>query len=75
MDMVDEVRRQLQDDDIREGRKDPDFKACIRISTTASLREMVGPGILVIFTPLVFGFFFGEKAVAGLLPGALVSSV
>lgn len=53
MDMVDEVRRQLQDDDIREGRKDPDFKACIRISTTASLREMVGPGILVL---IIFNF-------------------
>lgn len=33
MDMVNEVRRQLQDDDIRNGNKDPDFKACIRIST------------------------------------------
>ena len=48
MDMVNEVRRQLQDVDIREGRKDPDYKACIRISTTASLREMIGPGCLVI---------------------------
>jgi len=48
MDMVNEVRRQLQDVDIREGRKDPDYRACIRISTTASLREMIGPGCLVI---------------------------
>ena len=45
--MVNEVRRQLQDVDIREGRKDPDYRACIRISTTASLREMIGPGCLV----------------------------
>jgi inorganic pyrophosphatase len=36
---------------------------------------MIAPGALVIFTPLVCGFFFGPKAVAGLLPGALVSGV
>ena len=29
----------------------------------------------VIFTPLVVGFLFGPKAIAGLLPGALVSGV
>jgi H+-translocating diphosphatase len=75
MDMVNEVRRQLKDDDIRNGNKDPDFRACIRISTSASLREMVGPGILVIGTPLFFGFVFGPKSIAGLLPGVLVSSV
>lgn len=48
MDMVQEVRRQLRDEDIRNEIKDPDYKACIRISTTASLREMMGPGLLVI---------------------------
>jgi len=36
---------------------------------------MVAPGALVIFTPIIIGFFFGPKAVAGLLPGALVSGV
>jgi len=36
---------------------------------------MIAPGMLVILTPLVVGFFFGPKAVAGLLPGALVSGV
>jgi len=36
---------------------------------------MVAPGILVIGSPLLFGFVLGPKAVAGLLPGALVSSV
>lgn len=75
MDMVQEVRRQLKDDDIRNGTKDPDYKACIRISTTASLREMVGPGLLVLGTPLIFGFLFGTRAVAGMLPGSLVSAV
>lgn len=71
-----EVRRQLQTiPGIKEGTTDPDYKACVRISTQASLKEMVAPGMLVIFTPLVIGFLFGPKAIAGLLPGALVSGV
>jgi len=36
---------------------------------------MVAPGALVILSPLVVGVLFGPKAVAGLLPGALVSGV
>jgi len=36
---------------------------------------MIAPGALVLFTPLFVGFLFGPKAVAGLLPGALVSGV
>jgi len=47
MDMVNEVRRQFKDENVRNGTTPPDYKACIRISTSASLREMVGPGILV----------------------------
>jgi len=36
---------------------------------------MIAPGLLVIVTPLLFGFIFGVKAVAGLLPGAIFSAV
>merc|ERR1712072_184409 len=43
----------------------PDYHRCIQISTDASLREMIKPGLLVIASPLG----------AGLLSGALVSSV
>merc|ERR1719251_885465 len=53
----------------------PDYAACIRISTEASLKEMVPPGMLVMITPLFVGFVFGCKALAGLLIGALVSGV
>merc|ERR1712166_653035 len=37
--------------------------------------KMIAPGVLVIFTPIFTGIFFGWAAVAGLLAGALVSSV
>merc|ERR1719502_912529 len=53
----------------------PDYQRCIRISTEASLKEMLAPGALVILSPLVAGFGFGKNATAGLLTGALVSSV
>lgn len=45
------------------------------MSTTASLKEMILPGILVIFTPIMFGVFFHPVLVAGLLPGTLISGV
>merc|ERR1712238_72219 len=53
----------------------PDYEKCIRISTDASLREMLAPGALVILSPLVAGLGFGKNCCAGLLSGALVSSV
>ena len=53
----------------------PDYDACIKISTEASLREMVPPGAMVIFTPLLTGILFGVTAVSGLLVGALVAAV
>lgn len=55
--MVEEVRRQIrQNPGILEGTHEPDYKACIRISTRASLIEMIAPGALVIFQ-LILGYF------------------
>merc|ERR1712137_1270480 len=53
----------------------PDYQRCIRISTEASLKEMLAPGALVILSPLVAGIGFGKNCCAGLLSGAWVSSV
>jgi len=72
-DMVKECLRQFPGI-INEGKK-PDYHGCIKISTDASIREMLAPGALVIFSPLVAGLGFGKNACAGLLSGALVSSV
>jgi H(+)-translocating pyrophosphatase len=72
-DMVKECQEQFPG--IMDGTKEPDYEKCIRISTVASLREMIRPGLLVILSPLVAGLGFGKNACAGLLSGALVSSV
>eukprot|EP01012_Entosiphon_sulcatum_P056451 TRINITY_DN80119_c0_g1_i1.p2 TRINITY_DN80119_c0_g1~~TRINITY_DN80119_c0_g1_i1.p2 ORF type:complete len:780 (-),score=130.08 TRINITY_DN80119_c0_g1_i1:12-2351(-) len=60
---------------ILEYKVEPDYRRCIKIATDASLKEMIAPGLLVILSPIVFGVFFGKEALAGLLPGALVSGV
>jgi Na+/H+-translocating membrane pyrophosphatase len=52
-----------------------DPNECIKISTQASLKEMITPGLMVIFTPLIIGSLFGPKAIAGYLSGVIVSGV
>merc|ERR1711972_993693 len=81
--MVQEVARQFTQITDSAGRKildtdseaKPDYDKCVAIATNASLGEMIAPGALVIFSPLVAGTFFGIQAVFGLLTGSLVSSV
>ena len=53
----------------------PDYDTCIRISTDASLREMIAPGALVMLSPIVCGVLFGTRCVTGLLAGAIASGV
>lgn len=36
---------------------------------------MIPPGILVILSPITFGFLFGPRAVSGLLAGAISSGI
>lgn len=46
--MIDEVRRQIRvNPGILDGSVRPDYRACISVSTKASLNEMVAPGLLV----------------------------
>ena len=79
MEMVKEVKRQF--DTIpgllegTPGHAPPDHARCIKISTDASLREMVPPAILVMTAPLATGMFFGVEAVVGLLAGGMASGV
>lgn len=57
------------------GHEPAEYAKCIEISTNAALKEMTPPAILIMFTPLLTGIFFGASAVAGLLAGAISSSV
>ncbi|KMZ64013.1 Inorganic diphosphatase [Zostera marina] len=74
--MVEEVRRQfIEIPGLMEGTGKPDYDSCVKISTDASIREMIPPGALVMLTPLIVGTLFGVETLSGVLAGALVSGV
>jgi K(+)-stimulated pyrophosphate-energized sodium pump len=72
--IVQEVRRQFKEiAGLMEGTAEPDYTACITISTNAALRQMIAPGILAIGAPILTGLILGPAALAGLLVGSIVS--
>ena len=74
--MVDEVRAQYEaHPEILEGKMAPDYNRCIDISTKASLREMIVPGLIVLVSPVAAGFILGSAGLGGLLIGGLVSAI
>lgn len=52
-----------------------EYEKCVAISTTASLREMVAPGVLAVAVPVAFGFLGGPEMLGGLLAGVTASGV
>src|ERR1700744_192227 len=78
MAMVEEVRRQFRTiPGIMEGTGKPEYDKCVAISTNASIRKMVAPGVIAIIAPLIIGFMpgLGAEALVGFLAGATVSGV
>jgi K(+)-stimulated pyrophosphate-energized sodium pump len=85
MEMVQEVRRQFKEiPGIMEGTGKPEYDKCVAISTKASLKEMMLPGLLTIGFPLVIAFLpmlFGMDNLAiaemlgGYMAGVTVSGV
>lgn len=57
MEMVQEVRRQFREiPGIMEGTGKPEYDKCVAISTEASLKQMMLPGLLTIGFPIVIAF-------------------
>ena len=74
--MIEEVRRQFRTiPGLMEGKARAEYAKCVDISTQASIREMIAPGLLVIISPLAVGFLFGVQMLAGLLIGSLIVGV
>jgi len=46
-----------------------EYGKCVEISTKASIREMVLPGVLAVVSPVVIGFGGGAEMLGGLLAG------
>ncbi|MFT4985667.1 MAG: K(+)-stimulated pyrophosphate-energized sodium pump, partial [Flavobacteriales bacterium] len=85
MEMVYEVRRQFKEiPGIMEGTGKPEYDKCVAISTKASLKEMVLPGVLTIgmplliaFGPMLFGMDYSliAEMLGGYMAGVTVSGV
>jgi K(+)-stimulated pyrophosphate-energized sodium pump len=76
MAMVEEVRRQFREiPGIMEYTGKPEYEKCVAISTKASIREMVAPGMIALITPIIVGFTFGPEVLGGMLAGVTVSGV
>jgi H(+)-translocating pyrophosphatase len=88
--VVAECRQQFQEHPgIMQGTEKPDYKECVSLITTASLHEMVRPGLLAVSVPIIIGLGFkylgqcswvndpllGPKAVAGMLMFSTVMGV
>jgi K(+)-stimulated pyrophosphate-energized sodium pump len=70
--IVEEIGRQFREiPGLREGTADPQPTAIVDIATKAALREMVLPGAVAVFAPVIVGFTLGAASLAGLLAGAL----
>lgn len=52
-----------------------EYDKCVEISTKASIKEMVAPGLLAIIVPVLVGFMGGAEMLGGLLAGVTSAGV
>ncbi|MGC8766232.1 MAG: sodium-translocating pyrophosphatase [Brevinematia bacterium] len=72
--VVEEVRKQFREKPgIMEWKEKPDYGKTVDIVTAAAQKELIGPGILAIFSPILVGFLLGAQALGGFLAGAILT--
>jgi len=71
--IVKECRIQFRDKEIWEGRKKPDYGRVVDICTGEAQKELIGPGLLALFVPILVGFTLGTIGLAGFLAGIIVT--
>jgi K(+)-stimulated pyrophosphate-energized sodium pump len=71
--IVQECRAQFRDKAVWSGTKKPDYSRVVNICTLEAQRELIGPGLLAVLTPVLVGFLLGAMALAGFLAGAILS--
>lgn len=74
--MVLEIRRQFATiKGLKEGTAEPDTDKCIEIVTKGSLDELVLPGMIAVFAPILMGLLAGNQALGGFLAGAILTGL
>ena len=71
--MIAEIKRQIKDLGILEGKNPPDYQKCVDISVTAAQKYSIAPAMLVIFIPILVAIFGGPAMILAFLLGALAS--
>ncbi|MCS7309969.1 MAG: sodium-translocating pyrophosphatase [Armatimonadota bacterium] len=79
--LIEEVRRQFRErPGIMAGTEKPDYGRAVAIVTAAAQKELLGPGVLAIFLPVLVGFGMGfsdpmkgAQALGGYLAGAILT--
>src|SRR5262249_11468687 len=71
--IVQECRAQFKDKEIWAGTKKPNYGRVVDICTGTAQKELVGPGLLAIGTPIFVGFVMGPYALGGFLAGMILS--
>ena len=70
--IVQEVRHQIKDPEIWAGRRAPDYARVVSICTQEAQKELIGPGLLAVLTPLVVGLVLHKEALGGFLAGIIL---
>lgn len=74
--MVMEVRRQFKTiPGLLDGNAEPDYERCVMISTRASLKEMILPGLMTVISPVITFKILGAEALGGFLVGSTLVGV
>jgi K(+)-stimulated pyrophosphate-energized sodium pump len=72
--VVFEVRRQFREHPgIMEGKEKPEYGRCVDIVTATAQKELLSPGILAVFAPLLVGFGLDAGALGGFLAGTILT--
>ena len=70
--IVEEIGRQFREiPGLLQGKAEPQPDKIVDIATIAALKEMIFPGLVAIFAPILIGLVLGPAALAGTLAGSL----
>ncbi len=74
--VVEEVRRQFRENpNLMSGQQKPDYAKCVDITTTAALKQMIFPGLLVVVVTLAVGMLLKAEAEAGYIMVGTITGV